>query len=150
MPVVRNHCGSQAAQNDVAVFCPAVVQKDHAGVSDLFEVLFVQHPFMVAQGQESRSNGGAMLQEGQDIRLGNQRGDIVLRLMPVDDISRDGDDLRFVFLKAGNCLLVWPAVQVPQQGQDSRDLDGIGRFLHGLRFFLLFFISKIICLWKIV
>ena len=85
---------------------------------------------MVAQGQESRGDRRTVFQEGQDIFLGNQRGDTVRRMIPGNDVPRDGDDLRFVFPQAVDDRLIRPAVQVAQEGHRRRDIDLIGCFFH--------------------
>ena len=128
--VIQNHRGGQPAEDDAAAGGPGVIQEGNAGVPDAVEVFFVQHPFMVAQGQEGRGDRRAVFQEGQDIFLRNQRGDVVRRMMPGNDIPRDGDDLRFVLAQAVDDRLEGPAVQVAQEGQGGWEVDGIGCFFH--------------------
>ena len=66
--IVRNVTGGQTGKNNLfpahSDRSPVVVKYCHAGGADHVQILLVQHPLVVTQGEEGRGEGSTGCQEG--------------------------------------------------------------------------------------
>ena len=102
--IVCHIAGGQASQNHFFAVhrdgLPFIIQHRHVGCVDSSEILLVQHPFMIAEGEESRRDGRTDGQEGQHVLLRFQRRVVILWVVAVEKVTGDTDEGRTVRVQA--------------------------------------------------
>jgi len=125
--IVCHIAGGQASQNHFFAVhrdgLPFIIQHRHAGCVDSSEILLVQHPFMIAEGEESRRDGRTDGQEGQHVLLRFQRRVVILWVVAVENVADDGNKVWLVALQGGDDRRGIRVMEVGKQCQIWRSGD---------------------------
>lgn len=119
--IVCNVARSETGQNNLSTInadvCPLIIQRSDTCGRQEPEILRVNHPLVIAEGEVGRGGGGASTKEWQDILLRLQWRLISLRSGPIQHIAGDADEIRTVRAEGRNHRCGIFIVQVTQQRQ---------------------------------